>query len=429
MSVRNTFPQQRPTLNLDFANSKTLDPRITFSRTTTATYVDEDGLIKIAAADESRFDHDPVTGECLGLLIEEQGVNYETNTEDPTQWTTPNMIPTGNSVILPTGQVSTTVEYRGETTDPNNKFIRPQPSGSGITAGDTWVYSGFYKKGVTNGERYIHIVLQNNTASESTGRRFDFDTGTWASSQSLNNVTVADSGYQKYPNDWYRIWMSCTFPSASGAVQTFTRLFTNSTSIPYDTSFSLWGAQLEKASFMTSYIPNNTGSQITRTADNVSMVGENFSSWYNPSEGTIFSTFKCDNWNSSNEFGKVFTINQAIFAVEDNGFWIGNDANASNTVRYRVRSGGENQFGPANLTRTSTTVKSAMSVKSSDFAITIDGNTPTTSISGTLPQVMNSLTIGRDIFGIEDKFLNGTISKLTYYPTRLSNDQLQNLTK
>ena len=78
----------------------------------------------------------------------------------------------------------------------------------------------------------------------------------------------------------------------------------------------------------------------------------------------------------------------SFFAVEDNGFWIGNDANASNTVRYRVRSGGENQFGPANLTRTSTTVKSAMSVKSSDFAITIDGNTPTTSISGTPLQVL-----------------------------------------
>jgi len=43
----------RPSLNLDFANSKALDPRITFSRTSNATYYDgyttvkaEENLVK-----------------------------------------------------------------------------------------------------------------------------------------------------------------------------------------------------------------------------------------------------------------------------------------------------------------------------------------------------------------------------------------------
>jgi hypothetical protein len=31
-SSQNVFPSVRPTLDLDFANSKTLDPRITFTR-------------------------------------------------------------------------------------------------------------------------------------------------------------------------------------------------------------------------------------------------------------------------------------------------------------------------------------------------------------------------------------------------------------
>lgn len=75
MSVRNLYPQQRPTLNLNFAQSKILDPRITFTRTSTATYVDEDGFIKTADSDVARFDHDPVTGESLGLLIEELRTN------------------------------------------------------------------------------------------------------------------------------------------------------------------------------------------------------------------------------------------------------------------------------------------------------------------------------------------------------------------
>jgi len=81
MSIRNTYPTIRPSLNLDFARSRTLDPRITFSRTTTGTYMDSDGLIKVASADEARFDHRYMNGqlESLGLLVEESRQNLLLN--------------------------------------------------------------------------------------------------------------------------------------------------------------------------------------------------------------------------------------------------------------------------------------------------------------------------------------------------------------
>jgi len=78
----------RPTLDLNFAENKSLIDSITgrnlitFSRSQSgkeATYVGSDGLIKYAGADEPRFDYDPETGESLGLLIEEQRTNFETN--------------------------------------------------------------------------------------------------------------------------------------------------------------------------------------------------------------------------------------------------------------------------------------------------------------------------------------------------------------
>lgn len=40
MSITDNFPTIRPTLNLDFVNSRTVDPRITFTRASTATYYD-----------------------------------------------------------------------------------------------------------------------------------------------------------------------------------------------------------------------------------------------------------------------------------------------------------------------------------------------------------------------------------------------------
>ena len=82
MSISQNFPNTRPSLNLNFARSKTLDPRITFTRTSTGTYVDEIGIIRYSSADEPRFDHDPVTGECKGLLIEESRQNLLTYSAD-----------------------------------------------------------------------------------------------------------------------------------------------------------------------------------------------------------------------------------------------------------------------------------------------------------------------------------------------------------
>ena len=71
MTIKHLYPTQRPSLDLDFANSKRLDPRITFTRGSTATYVDAEGVIQSAANNEARFNHNPVTGESLGLLVEE----------------------------------------------------------------------------------------------------------------------------------------------------------------------------------------------------------------------------------------------------------------------------------------------------------------------------------------------------------------------
>lgn len=46
MSVRNQYPNIKPTANFDFANTKVLDPRITFTRSSTATYYDGKTLAK-----------------------------------------------------------------------------------------------------------------------------------------------------------------------------------------------------------------------------------------------------------------------------------------------------------------------------------------------------------------------------------------------
>ena len=92
MAISQNFPDEGPTLNLNFAGGKVLDPRITFSRTSVGTYMDANGLVSTASADSPRFDHRYVNGEIesLGLLVEEQRKNQVTYSEDFTQWNNTN---------------------------------------------------------------------------------------------------------------------------------------------------------------------------------------------------------------------------------------------------------------------------------------------------------------------------------------------------
>lgn len=66
-------------LDMFFARTRTLDSRVTFTRASSGTYVDSNGLLKTATTNEPRFDHNPTTGESLGLLVEEQRTNLLLN--------------------------------------------------------------------------------------------------------------------------------------------------------------------------------------------------------------------------------------------------------------------------------------------------------------------------------------------------------------
>lgn len=73
-----------PTLLLNFLENPTTENHgvtITVARTSTsATYFDQDGVLQSAAANTARFNHDPATGACLGLLVEAGATQVTLNT-------------------------------------------------------------------------------------------------------------------------------------------------------------------------------------------------------------------------------------------------------------------------------------------------------------------------------------------------------------
>jgi hypothetical protein len=69
---------QGPTLDLVFSGPA-LDPRLTFTRASTATYFDASGTMQTAASNAPRFDYDPNTHVLNGLLIEDARTNVLLN--------------------------------------------------------------------------------------------------------------------------------------------------------------------------------------------------------------------------------------------------------------------------------------------------------------------------------------------------------------
>jgi hypothetical protein len=441
MAISQNFPEEGPTLNLNFAGSRTLDPRITFTRTSSATFMGRDGLVKIAPANSARFDHryNSTTGEVesLGLLVEEARSNLITDSEAVSTWIIGNMIPTGNSVILPNGVASTEVEYRGETEDPTGKLLRPRPTG-GIVAGETFVFSIFLRYGT---EPTVHIVLQDNVAGQSTGRTFNLQTGVWTTNQSFNGGTSGSSGFDIYPNGWYRVWLSCTFPNSATGVQTFVRLRGNLGEVPATTSFSAWGANLEKGAFPTSYIPTGS-STATRTADTAFIGGSDLKTVFNEIEGSIIANISLPNdisvrGDATAGICGLTRYSPQISGFDGYGLTIRKDTRLF-AIGHRVIDESKNVNVAISGGITESTVLPNQNYKvgffySPDLLGLVIGNTSSVSTLsdenyGLYPKTF--LYIGRSRNGGSPPYeLSGHIAQLTYYPQRLQNSQLITLTK
>lgn len=272
MAISHLYPNQRPTVVFDFAKSKTLDPRLTFIRDTTGTYVGTDGLIKTAAAGEARFDHDPITGDSLGLMLEYQFTNLVTYSEDFSNaaWTKDNITVSANNAVAPDG--TTTAD-----------LIYPSSTGSARTiyqnfnnADGTYTVSFFVKAAGLNWA-FIYNAQGNAKAW------FNLNTGTKGSA---DTPFITDYGMVAYPNGWYRCWVR-TDNTTARYIFIGPADGDNSTAVTKSgtNGIYVWGAQFEgtassvpqwRISRLTSYIPSTGSSQTTRNYDQCKLEGTNF---------------------------------------------------------------------------------------------------------------------------------------------------------
>ena len=406
MAISNLYPAEGPTLNLNFTNSRTLDRRITFERTTTGTYMGRDGLIKTAAADEPRFDHRYQNGqvESLGLLIEEGTtnlVNYSTYfaSDSSPRWRNyfPATATITTGIDAPDG---TNTAVRLTCNNTGNSLLRVEFDAFTPNGTDTYTASFYVRK-------------ISGTTANGNELTCDLHDG----SPSTNYLP------QLVTNQWVRIVVSGV---PSNSLKSFFDLLSDRRN---DYVLDFWGLQIEQKSFATSYMPSS-GIQGSRGKDIPTISGSNFTDWYNPTEGSIFVKYSMKGSYATDGFNRIFEIsdggNQNRFTALLRGI------NSDIYEGWGITGVGNVDFNTVfiNFNEFYTWAAGFKYNDYQRYAKDRNGNIDGLTDESLLINNFNptELNIGYEAIG-DNRQLNGHISQLVYYPTRLTNEQLQNLIK
>jgi hypothetical protein len=359
----------------------------------------------------ARFDYDPVTLAPRGILIEEQRVNLFTYSEqfDNAAWTKITVTATANTTTSPDGTVDadSLVASGGSA----QHFINQSLS---FTSGTTYTLSVFAKKNTLNG---VQLTFGSGAFGTLPYANFDLNAGTSFASNCTATLT-------NFGNGWYRCTMTATAngTTTAGAVIGLARDTTEARLATFSSDGNgiyIYGAQLEAGAFATSYIPT-VASTVTRTTDIAVVTAANFSSWYNQPQGTF-----------------VVEATQPAATGVNSRSLSANDGTVNESVQVSFLSTGTNGYGEVrdggvaivSITNGSFAVgsvaKMAFAVAANNAALSVNGASPTTDTSLTMPAV-DRLNIGTHAGAASP--LNGHVRSIRYYPARLNNAQLQTLT-
>ena len=318
-------------------------------------------------------------GSLKGLLIEEQRTNLVTYSEDLTAWHT---FSGETSVTLSSDTIYGVSAYEVTGSTGGFGLGRLSPNGgTSINLTSDGVLT-FWAKKITAGTTLQYL---------------------WNGS-----VIIFDS---QVPNDgqWHKVEITLT---AANSVLQLLRGFTSGT-------VALAMPQLEQGSFATSYIPTS-GSQKTRDPDIASIPVSAFG--YNQTAGTVVVEF--GHFNIDTSLAGIVSITSDPPPLSE---WTPLIYASTSAIVFSVQDAGVGQVSTqVSGDRRTTGGIVGFAMKENSFAASVGGSTPQTDSSGTMSTNMSVMRIGT--FASNPAYLNGHIKSLSYFPRRLTDAQLQELT-
>ena len=379
-----------------------------YNATTTTAITNYIPVLQTAASNQARFDHDPVAGTSLGLLIEQQSTNLLLQSQTfNTSWTLTNATLTSAADIAPD---STQTAFKLVDTATAGLQALSQTYTKAASA-IAYTASVYFK---ASQRTYSWLQISDGSGN---GAIVYYNLSTGAISTAVAGIGTAftslSATINPVGNNWYRCTITGTSNTATSLAVQFGSSLDGSTNSFTGNGYSglyVWGAQLEALAFSTSYIPTTTAA-VTRTADNASMTGTNFSSWFNASQGTYYVEFN------------ALQITQSISIL-------GNSSNictiyqqASNFSFYDGTNQGSGYIGAISL---NTFYKGAISMTPSTNTLSLSGTSGSALTTNGRFLTQSNLQIGYG-YNSPQSFV-GHFKKIAFYPLALSSTNLQALT-
>jgi len=358
-----------------------------FTRSTSATRVNKEGLIEVVTNDRPRIDYTDTSDGVL--LLEKAATNLVTYSEDISQsvWQKNSVGSASAPIIASNFAVSP---------DGTQNATRVQFNISGSTSSDRSSLESVFALDGSSSYTLSFYIKSNTGVNQNLS--------VWLNSVYGNNITVT--------NEWVRVEQ--TFSSNS----TFNRGFGLAASgdIQQSVDVLIFGFQLEQNSVSSSYIPTQ-GSATTRVAETASGAGN--SEVFNDSEGVLFAdiaAFKGANTDRQISLSNGSNSNRIGFQLSSNG----------TQIQFFVVSGGSDTV---NSTKTINTITDGTKIsflyKVNNFKVYVNGFLIVTDTSGAVPIGLNELAFDRGTGG--DVFY-GKTKEIGYYNTILTDLELETLT-
>jgi hypothetical protein len=428
LSRKLIYALDMPSFQRDFASLKTLDhgtgPSITFTRASDATYFDADGVLQTAGTDAPRFDHDPATGASRGLLIEEARTNSIRNSQ--AGGSTNGVI--GSGGVMPSSGWSITANANGVTseimgtgTETGFAYIDIKISGTPTATGSVFInFDGSTTVTAATGQTWTTSAYAKLAAGAVTNATCSLNirgldaAGVQVGTSTTANFTPTSSGLNTQRSLVTRALADVGVERVQGRALVG---YTNGD--PIDLTLRIAAPQLEQGAFATSYIPT-TNAAATRAADSAFVTP--IASFYNQAEGTIYNEFSMPVLDGANtlrgivQFAEAAAIqNRLQTGVRGTGLY-SFSAVAANSVEFEIVTS-------AGAVAAGTTVRAAHVYKSGDSARSFNG-----AAVGTSSAAITQPTRERLRLGDNGNILNGHIRKIAYWPKRLTNTLLEQLT-
>lgn len=355
-----------------------------------------------------RITYDPITHECLGYLAEEQRANLLkwSDSFSAVDWVPAAANVFSNVALSPSGAMDADKIVE----DVNNSEHLLYQGVIGV--GGVLCFSCYLKAGERT---WAQVVLQ---VADDCGVNVNLATGVLGSSFGpLLGSFIQDAG-----GGWYRVTVVADRMGISDAFPFIATCLADSpTSRPAylgdgASGIYAWGAQCEQGPVPTSLIPTTTA-PVTRSADLAAITGADFAGFYNQDEGT---------WAVESIASYVAAPYIMAFAVDDGTPGANDTFNSMGSAGLRVRASVEFEI-PSPPYIAGEAAKLAVAYKAFDYASSNSVNgLLTTSGTATVTTDQTTLQIGQYAGG--GLILNGTISRIRFYRTRLPDETLTALT-